>query len=558
MRRTIRELQQAFDDVAVICGAWHVPALSAESIAARTKEDDALLKSLPKTKTVATWIPWTFDRLSTASGYGAGIHSPGWYEHLWQCDRDVLERWMTRVGRLLRDEEIDCSSAHIIEATRLAMSLAAMRSRPLADLSDIADACRAVFAFDSDVATRLIGRKLLIGHRLGEVPQDTPLVPLQQDLQAQQKRLRIKAEAQDRTLDLDLRKQGDRDRSELLHRLRLLNIDWGVPQPTRGGKGTFHELWLLRWEPEFLVRLIEYGVWGNTIEAAAAARTANRAAESNDLGQLTNLLGDAMLANLPAAVSALMDCILRTAAVAADVATLMDAFPPLAEVLRYGNVRQTDKELVARAIDGVFPRIVVGLSAAVASLNDEAARQMVARIVRMHEAVQLMDSAAAQADWLDAVQRIADQASVHGLLRGRCVRLLFDLNRMTRDDVARQLSLMLSRGGDPTQAAAWIEGFLSASGLVLLHHEELLAVIDGWLSTISKDVFDEQVPILRRTFATFARAERRQIGERVKAGVADVAQARATSAPEDIDPQRAARVLPLLRTLFASSGKGIK
>jgi hypothetical protein len=129
---------------------------------------------------------------------------------------------------------------------------------------------------------------------------------------------------------------------------------------------------------------------------------------------------------------------------------------------------------------------------------------------------------------------------------------------MARDNVARQLSLMLSRGADPAQAAAWIEGFLSASGLVLLHHEELLAVIDEWLSTISKDVFDEQVPILRRTFAAFARAERRQIGERVKVGAADMAQARAASVPQEIDPLRAARVLPLLRTLFATSAKGIK
>src|SRR6185437_13199052 len=137
-----------------------------------------LLKSLSKVKTVATWIPWTYDRLAVVSGYGAGVHSPGWYEHLWHHDTHVLERWMTRVGRLLRDQDVDCSSAHVIEATRLANSLAALRGRPLADLSDIADSCRAVFCFDSDLSLRLIGRKLLIDERLGEVPDDTPLVPL--------------------------------------------------------------------------------------------------------------------------------------------------------------------------------------------------------------------------------------------------------------------------------------------------------------------------------------------------------------------------------------------
>jgi hypothetical protein len=174
MRRTIREAQREFENVAVVCGAWHVPALGEESLKSCRKDDDAKLKSLTKVKTVATWIPWTYDRLAASSGYGAGIHSPGWYEHLWRSEGQILERWMTRVGRLLRDEDIDCSSAHVIEATRLATSLAAMRSRPLADLSDIADACRAVFCFDSDLALRLISRRLLIGERLGEVPEDTP------------------------------------------------------------------------------------------------------------------------------------------------------------------------------------------------------------------------------------------------------------------------------------------------------------------------------------------------------------------------------------------------
>ena len=550
MRRTIRQAQREFDNVAAICGAWHVPALTDETIKQAKQEDDGLLKSLTKVKTVATWIPWTYDRLTVASGYGAGIHAPGWYEHLWRGDSHLLESWLIRVGRLLREQDIDCSSAHVIEATRLATSLAAMRGRPLADLSDIADACRAVFCFDSDLAMRLIGKQLLVGQRLGQVPDDTPLVPLQADLQAQQKRLRLKPEALDRTLDLDLRNENDLRRSELLHRLRLLGVDWGTPQPSRAGKGTFHEIWQLRWEPEFPVRLIELGIWGSTIEAAAAGYTCQQANEAGDLEQLTRLLGDLMLANLPSAVTALMDRILATAALVADVAKLMDALPPLAEIHRYGNVRQTDKQLVRRAIDGVLPRILVGLSGAVASLNDDAARCMLGRIMRVHEAVQLLESQTEAADYLACLARIADQPSVHGLLRGRATRILFDCGNFNSGDVAARMSLMLSRGTEPPQAAAWVEGFLSTSGLVLLHHAELLAVIDAWIGSIAADVFNEQVPLLRRTFSTFAPAERRQIGAQLRAEPGTAAPRAAATTPDDLDLARAARVLPIVRAIL--------
>lgn len=553
MRRTIREAQREFQKIAVVCGAWHVPALAEDKLKNLKKEDDAQLRPLVKVKSASTWIPWTYDRLAAGSGYGAGVRAPGWYEHVWRSQSLLLESWMTRVGRFLREQELDCSSAHVIEATRLATSLAAMRNRPLADLSDIADACRAVFCFDSDLGMQLIASKLLIGQRLGEVPEETPLVPLQQDLQRQQKRLRLKPEALEKSLDLDLRNETDLARSELLHRLRILGIAWGDSQVGHGGKGTFHELWKLRWEPTFLVRLIELGAWGNTIEAAAAAYTMHLA-ERADLEKLTTLLKGVILANLAAAVESLLERVLTTAAVAADVAMLMDAFPPLAQVFRYGNVRGTDQTLVRRAIDGVLPRIVVGLGSAVSSLNDEAAREMHHRIVRVHEAVQLLESPAETDDYLQSLATIADQPSAHGLLRGRCTRLLFDYNKFDGPTVATRLSLTLSRGGDPAQAAAWVEGFLSSSGLVLLHHADLLELIDRWIGSISNEVFQEQVPLLRRTFSTFPAAERRQIGELLCGRLADAK--RPASAPMELNVERARRVLPVLRTIFGTAPTG--
>ena len=55
MRQKIREAQKdGFQRIAVVCGAWHAPALGELPPA---KDDAALLKGLPKCKVVATWIP---------------------------------------------------------------------------------------------------------------------------------------------------------------------------------------------------------------------------------------------------------------------------------------------------------------------------------------------------------------------------------------------------------------------------------------------------------------------------------------------------------------------
>lgn len=549
MRRTIRAARKEYENIAIVCGAWHAPVLDDESVP--RKEDDQTLSGLPKLKTSATWVPWTYDRLAFSSGYGAGVHSPGWYEHLWNHERHIVESWMTRAAGLLRSHDIDCSSGHVIEAVRLSGMLATLRGRPLADLSDIADASRSVFCFDNDLPLRLISRELLVGHRLGELPDDVPMVPLQRDLQQLQKGLRLKPEAQERTLELDLRNDTDRERSHLLHRLRLLGIDWGTPERA-SGKGTFKEGWKLRWDPAYAVKLIEAGVLGTTIEQAAAGKMRQLASASTNLRELAGYLHDAMLAELGDAAAALVRQIESVAAVASDVTLLMQTLPELAKLLRYGNVRKTDETLVREIVNGIIPRITAGLGGAVGSLNDEAAADMELQIRSTHAAVELIESPEHTEAWLDALKHVIDSDSVHGLIRGRCARILLDAGKISTEDIARRLSLALSRGNDPGQGARWLEGFLSGSGLLLIHDEKLLGLIDAWVDQIDPTIFQELVPLLRRTFTTFPSGERRQIGQLLTQGKP---QARPAESDSLIDPARGERALPVLKLILgASSG----
>lgn len=232
MRIQLRTARKEFgDDFAVVCGAWHVPALEARTTLAA---DRALLKGLPKVKAELTWVPWTHHRLARHSGYGAGIDSPGWYAHLFASPDRPVERWMTKVAGLLRDEDRFVSSAHVIEAVRLAATLAAVRGRPLAGLSEATDAVRAVMCEGSDVPLALVRDRLIVGGTLGEVPDTAPAVPLQRDLTRLQRTLRLKPEASERDMELDLRKDTDAARSRLLHRLRILGVGWGEPTEGRG------------------------------------------------------------------------------------------------------------------------------------------------------------------------------------------------------------------------------------------------------------------------------------------------------------------------------------
>lgn len=550
MRQSIRAaMKEDFERIAVVCGAWHVPALVEPDKKGRAKDDAQLLKGLPKVKTAVAWVPWSYDRLSFRSGYGAGIESPEWYHLLWSQRGDPVVQWLTRAARLMRKADMDASSASVIEAVRLAEALAALRGKTLPGLPELDEAALTVMCFGNDVPMQLIRRELVVGHRLGEVPECAPTTPLQQDLAKLQKSLRLPPKAEEKDYDLDLRQPLDLERSHLLHRLNLLDVPWGEQVESRGKKGTFHECWRLQWRPDYVVPLIDAGRWGNTIAAAASSLTLHKAALAQDLVSLTGLLDHALLSDLPDAVAGLMQVLRDRAAVSSDVPRLMAVVSPLARVTRYGNVRRTDTEMVLEIVEGLVARICVGLAGACSALNDDAAQQMYEGLVAVNEAVGLLQKESMLAEWRDALRQLADQAGLHGLLAGRACRLLHDAAAWPADETGRRMSLALSRSAEPSQAAAWIEGFLAGSGLLLVHDRSLWQPLDEWVRALSGEHFTEVLPLLRRTFSTFAGPERRQIGERVRGGDGS-AETAGPAAPGDFDFERADAVLPLITRIL--------
>lgn len=548
MRQTIRAAQaEGFQKIAVVCGAWHGPALlNPNQDAVGTSGGSSFPQNLPKAKVKATWVPWTHGRLAYASGYGAGIESPGWYYHLWHHPKQVTIRWMSRVAQTLRKEDLEAPTASVIEAVRLAESLAALRDHPLPGLPELGEAAEAIFGHGSTTALRFIEEKLILNERLGQVPAETPSVPLQANLEREQKRLRLKVSADWHDLELDLRKEIDLARSQLFHRLKLLGVEWGKEIGT-SGKGTFKEAWRLQWQPEFAVSLIEASAWGQTLEAASNRRVHDLANAATSLPPLTELLEQTLLARLGDATAHLMGCIEAQAAQSSDIAHLMGALPPLAKVMRYGNVRQTDTRTVGHVVAGLLVRVCVGLPNACAALSDEAAAEMYGHLLEVNTAVTLLQNPEQLSLWQETLERLSGQQNLHGLIAGRICRILLEASVFSQTDIANRMSLALGLANDPTQVAGWLEGFLKGSGLVLLHDEVLWGVLEGWLMAISEDQFVQVLPLLRRTFGTFPAPERRAMGEQAKRGPAKVEVGMASS---EIDLERAEAVIPLLKQLL--------
>jgi hypothetical protein len=549
MRKSIRAARtEGFKRIAVVCGAYHTPAL-ANMPAAR--QDDEVLKGLPKVSTGAAWVPWTYERLAYASGYGAGIESPVWYELLWENRGGLGAQWITRAARLLRAEDVPASSAHVIETCRLADTLAALRERPVPGLIEYKDAVISVLGAGNVHNLRLIQSRWHFDARLGKVPEDFPSAPLQQDLVGLQKRLRLRPAAEEKTLDLDLRQPLDRERSHLLRRLRIIGVQWGKPAPHAArGKGTFHEVWQVLWQPEFAVTLIEASRFGHTVERAAAAMLAHKSAASTRLAELIQLLDDALFADLTDAIQPLIKAIEQCAAAQADTLQLMDAVPPLVEVYRYGNVRDTDVSMVSEILQTLVPRVFIGIVPAAAGIDDDAAGELWQRMSAVQQTLIALASEAFSEDWRATLVRLSTSAATHPLLTGYSSRLLYDARKVEFDELARRLSLALSPGNSPEHGARWLEGFLSGSGMLLIHDDRLRGVLDTWLRGVPEAHFVRILPLLRRSFAKFPSGERRVLGQHLRQAAEHPPAVQVMAAADDFDTNAARALLPVLSLIW--------
>jgi hypothetical protein len=541
MRRAIRTALRAADRVAVICGAWHVPALDpAVSTAAA---DTAQLRGLPKVKTAVTWVPWTHRRLRRVTGYGAGVASPGWYAHVFRHPGpEGVARFFVDAAHALRRHGVPASPDHLIAASRLADSLATLRGRPRAGLAEVLDASEAVLGGRGVLA--LVDDELVVGDAIGEVPAGAPQVPLARDLAAAQRAARLRPDAASRTVELDLRTPNGLRRSRLLHRLVALDVPWGELREGRGSSGTFRETWRLSWEPELSVRLVEVAGHGTTLVGAATSRLGERVAAAGRLAEVTTVIELALLADLPDALEPALRRLGVLAAQAPDAAELMDALAPLAATLRYGDVRGTDGAGLRSVFDELVVRVVAELERAARGVDEDAAAALIERMSAVQGALATVDHPARRDEWPAALELLADDRRGHGLVRGRATRLLHDLDRDER--VEQRLGQALTAGTPPSAGAAFVEGFLAGSGTILLHDAALRATVDTWICSLRAETFADVAPLLRRTFGAFEPAERRRLGQLVSTGQTD----RAVVVGDDLDPDRIAAGLETVRAML--------
>lgn len=527
MRKIIYETEQEYKTVAVITGAFHTYGLKNKTF---TEKDRKLTANLKKAKTKATLMPYSYYRLSSRSGYGAGSKAPAYYEILWNNRLkntlpDVKTEYLSKIAAYQRKNDFSASSAEVIESVRLADTLCAMRGGKMPSMADLRDSAVTCMGHGSFSEISLACADVEIGTKIGTLPDGTVCTSVQEDFMNQLKDLKLDRfrKAKGEELKLDLRENLkvrseksaflDLNRSSFLHRLNICGINFGEKNRSQQDSATWKEIWTLSWSPETEIQIVEASLNGDTVETAAGFILNSRLISAESLSATAEVLSDAFDCGMEDCVKTAVKAVQKLAVECASPSDSGKTIHTLSGIIRFGSIRRIDTKPVEPLIQQLFLRFCLQLySASICDRNS--AEEIVTAVSRVNDACFSHDFLDTER-FVDLLSELSDSDKVNPLISGFACAVLIERGKTDTEKLSELISRRLSKSNPPSDSALWFEGLSRKNRRSLISRISVWEKLVEFISELDDDSFKPVLICLRRTFSEFSPSEKSDIAENI-------------------------------------------
>ncbi len=513
------------ENIVVVTGSYHVKGL-------KSWQEENKLPKMPKLEANHTLMPYSYYRLSSRSGYGAGNKAPAYYALLWKGLNKKEKQYsalsyLSKIAAYQRENGNPVSSASVIEAVRLANALAQLRGGTVPVLRDLRDAALTCLGEGSFHAISLATADTEIGTAIGALPEGVSRTSIQEDFYRQIKELKLEKyrdlTAQDLMLDLRENRRVssekaafmDLHRSSFLNQLRVLNISFAQKQQVKQENATWSEHWIVRWTPEAEIELVESALKGDTVAGAASFVMKERVEGATDMGTIASVIEDAFSCGMEAAANyataALQRLAIDAASGASSIKDLAQTAYRLSTVIQYGNIRRVDSAPLIPILQQLYYRSCLTLVNACVC-DDEASKVIIAAMEQLNS-VALAHDFLERDEWTAVLMEIAQRDDLNTKLSGFAAAILLERGSMTSQQLRTEVERRLSKGIPADLGAGWFEGLAMKNQYALIARLSLWESLDEYLETLDDDEFKRALVFLRRAFADFSALEKDEIAE---------------------------------------------
>lgn len=518
------------ESIVVVTGAYHVDGLrgwagDTEFVKPMT---DVEMKLLPRIASSHTVMPYSYYRLSSRAGYGAGNKAPAYYSLLWEArKRNQLQftayKYLSKIAAFQRENGTPVSSAEVIEAVRLANALADLREGSAPVLRDLRDAAVTCLGGGNFAAISLAVAHTEIGPEVGSLPEGVSRTSIQEDFNRQMKQLKLDKfrNLTEQELKLDLRENRnvvseksafiDLYRSYFLHRLVVLGISAAQKLQVNQDNATWSEHWIFRWTPEAEIELVEAALKGDTVVQAVSFAMKERIENANGMSDIALAIEDSFSCGLEE-IAAYATAALQ--AMAVDAASLEDLAMTahrLSVVIQYGSIRRIDSAPLIPVLKQIFYRSCLILPS-FCVCDDNGSKSVINAMEYLNQAA-LAHEWLEQEAWVQVITEVAQRDDLNTKLSGFAAAILLERGLMDAEVLQLEVSRRLSKGTPADLGAGWFEGLSMKNRYALIARLSLWENLDSYLDTLDDEEFKRALVFLRRAFADFTSLEKDQIAE---------------------------------------------
>jgi hypothetical protein len=511
--------------IVAVVGAFHAPVLTGDFPAMT----DAELASLRRRSSKFTWMPYSYFKLSSQSGYGAGNQAPAYYELLWESlERNDMaglpSQYLSLVARNMRESGTHRSTAEVIEGVRLANTLSALKDGLAPTLADLRDSAVTLIGHGELSTVKDAIARVEVGTAIGELPKGVSRTSIQADFERELVRLKLEkyktTVRQELSLDLRENRQAktaesaflDLNRSSFFHRLRVLGVSFVTPLRTSQQASTWAEKWALQWSPESEIQLIEAVLLGETVELATGYKFKTTLETCTSIGDAAQVVNDACQCGMMKSMDAARQRLQELSAETSEMTAIAHAAHVLALIVRYGDVRKFDPEPLLPLVEELFVEGALALHAA-AGCDNDAAKKMFVAIDELNQVALEHADRVDEPLWIDRLRKLSDADDRNPLLSGYACALLLERGLLANDELIREVSRRLSPGVPADLGAGWFEGLSRRNRYALLARQVLWVQLADYISSLDEDHFRRSLVFLRRAFGGFSAREKRHIAE---------------------------------------------
>jgi hypothetical protein len=513
------------EKIVAVVGAFHAPVLTGDFPAMT----DAELATLRRQTSKLTLMPYSYFKLSSQSGYGAGNHAPAYFELLWEALEhgnlgELPSRYLSLITRNMREAGTHRSTAEVIEAVRLATTLSALKDGLAPTLADLRDSAITLIGHGELATVKDAVARVEVGTAIGELPKGVSRTSIQADFERELTRLKLEkyktTVKQELSLDLRENRQAksvesaflDLHRSSFFHRLRVLGVGFVAPLKSSQQSTTWAEKWELRWSPESEIQLIEAVLLGETVELATGYKFKTILEACVSIGEAADVVADACKCGMMASMEAARKRLQELSASTSEFAAIAHAAHVLGQIVRYGDVRKFDPEPLLPLVEELFVEGALALHAA-ANCDNETAVKVLVAIDEMNQVAVEHSDRVDEPLWIEHLRKLSDADDRNPLLSGYACALLLERALISNDDLTREVSRRLSPGVPADLGAGWFEGLSKRNRYALLARQVLWAQLAGYVTSLDEDHFRRSLVFLRRAFGSFSPREKRHIAE---------------------------------------------